>query len=113
MFWPLPLRFFPLCAYLIGIDISLKKIVSEQVGASDCRVRQVQKGRSEAVRTSIRRIDGGRRSPDDQVWRNLHLSENIRRSERKTEDPLRMHADGLHHCELFKKYLNWSFCLTS
>ena len=66
------------------------------MGACDRRVRQVEEGGAEALRTPIRRIDGGRRSPDDQVRRSFHLSENDRRSKRKAEGPLRMHANGLH-----------------
>jgi hypothetical protein len=72
------------------------------VGACDRGVRQVEEGGTEALRTSIRRIDGGGRSPDDQVRRSFHLSENVRRSERKAEGALRMHANGLHLGEKIK-----------
>jgi hypothetical protein len=36
------------------------------MGSSDRRVRQIEEGMSETVRTSLRRFDGGRRSQDHQ-----------------------------------------------
>ena len=47
------------------------------MGAVSRRIRQVEEGGAEAVRASIRRLDGRRRPQDHQVRRDLHLPEDV------------------------------------
>ena len=83
------------------INVFLMNGFPEQMGASDRRVRQIKEGRSETVRTSLRRIDGGRRSPDHQVRRDLHLPQDQRRAQGQAPHSLRVHAHGLHFGNVF------------